>query len=75
MKFVLQRKNILLVIYGVFIVAVASAISNPVIFRKIELVLPYVNIAVILLGIAITLLKNNAKDFFYIVIGSVLHFI
>ena len=38
MKFVLQRKNILLVIYGVFIVAVASAISNPVIFRKIELV-------------------------------------
>ena len=79
MKFVLQRKNILLVIYGVFIVAVASAISNPVIFRKTELVLPYVNIAVILLGIAITLLKNNAKDFFYIVIGSVLvlsiHFI
>ena len=74
MKIVLKKKNILLVIYAVFIVATASAVSSPVVYGLMEKILPYINICLIVLGFIITLIYNNAMDFFQIVLGSVLVF-
>lgn len=79
MKIILSKKNIILLIYGIFILIVANPYSNTRVFHTFERILPYVNLLVVFIGLASVMMKNNAKEFFLISFGGILflllHFI